>query len=394
MFFHYHFLSQRTYFKVKFNAQHQSTTFNFYNFGNLFGDTLCHLDPITRTHHRRLVGGLQLFDHLGDDMVTLGVGEAARDLFEESGDAFALRDETIIGVGDPFAITPTGKIGNQQSIAPAQLRRQRQPLLAGRPMRRPPFAMLRDPPLHLAVARFRRAHPHIDVQIQYIRTQGQKIALANNEVDIGYMIGPFDHSEYHSLTLTTEPLYVVTPRNHPLLLRPVVRPEDLADQDLILGDMREWEEYRWRLNDMFSAEGIALRVTMEASNTLAQLGLVAAGLGVTIYPESLIGFLGRNVEVRQIMDVRFRHRTILVWKRANRSPQVQAFVQHVDFGEPYTPSLRRRVLDAASSADVALVARSGLALGLQPGRLQFPSPELAVDAVAVERTQQRGKVRH
>jgi DNA-binding transcriptional LysR family regulator len=178
-----------------------------------------------------------------------------------------------------------------------------------------------------AVARFRRAHPHIDMQIQYIRTQGQKIALANDDVDIGFMIGPFDHSEYHSLTLTTEPLYVVTPRNHPLLLRPVVRPEDLADQDLILGDMREWEEYRWRLNDMFSAEGIALRVTMEASNTLAQLGLVAAGLGVTIYPESLIGFLGRNVEVRQIMDPRFRHRTILVWKRSNRSPQVQAFVK-------------------------------------------------------------------
>lgn len=178
-----------------------------------------------------------------------------------------------------------------------------------------------------AVARFRRAHPHIDVQIQYIRTQGQKIALANDEVDIGYMIGPFDHSEYHSLTLTSEPLYVVTPRNHPLLLRPAVRPEDLADQDLILGDMREWEEYRWRLNDMFSAEGIALRVAMEASNTLAQLGLVAAGLGVTIYPESLIGFLGRNVEVRQIMDPRFRIRTILVWKRTNRSPQVQAFVK-------------------------------------------------------------------
>lgn len=178
-----------------------------------------------------------------------------------------------------------------------------------------------------AMARFRQMHPHIDVKLQYIRTQGQKIALANGEIDIGYMIGPFDHPDFQTLQLSSEPLYVVTPRNHALLLRPRITPADLADQSLILGDMREWEEYRWRLNDLFSSEGIALRVTLEASNTLALLGLVAAGLGVTIYPESLIGFLGRSVEVRPIMHPAFRSRTILAWRRLNRSTQVQAFVQ-------------------------------------------------------------------
>lgn len=178
-----------------------------------------------------------------------------------------------------------------------------------------------------AMLRFRQAHPYIDVRLEYIHTQGQKIALANGNVDIGYMIGPFDHPDFTSLQLSSEPLYVVTPRSHPLLLRPKIMPSDLADQAIILGNMREWEEYRWRLNDMFSGEGIALNVTLEASNTLALNGLVAAGLGVTIYPESLIGFLGRNVEVRQIMAPSFRSRTVLVWKRSNKSPQVQAFVQ-------------------------------------------------------------------
>ena len=178
-----------------------------------------------------------------------------------------------------------------------------------------------------AMLRFRQAHPYIDVRLEYIHTQGQKIALANGNVDIGYMIGPFDHPDFTSLQLSSEPLYVVTPRSHPLLLRPTILPSDLAEQAIILGNMREWEEYRWRLNDMFSGEGIALNVTLEASNTLALNGLVAAGLGVTIYPESLIGFLGRNVEVRQIMAPSFRSRTVLVWKRSNNSPQVQAFVQ-------------------------------------------------------------------
>lgn len=178
-----------------------------------------------------------------------------------------------------------------------------------------------------AMLRFRQAHPYIAVRLEYIRTQGQKIALANGDVDIGYMIGPFEHPDFTSLQLSSEPLYVVTPRSHSLLLRPKITPADLAGQPIILGNMREWEEYRWRLNDMFSSEGIVLDVALEASNTLALNGLVAAGLGITIYPESLIGFLGRNVEVRQIMHPSFRSRTVLVWKRSNRSPQVQAFVQ-------------------------------------------------------------------
>lgn len=177
-----------------------------------------------------------------------------------------------------------------------------------------------------AVARFRRAHPHVETRLQYIRTQGQKIALANDEIDVGYMIGPFDHPDIRSLQLSSEPLYVVTPRSHPLLQRARIEPHDLADQDIILGDLREWEEYRWRLNDMFSAEGIALRVTLEASNTLALLGLVAAGLGVTIFPESLLGFLGRHVEVRQIMHPAFRSNTILAWRRGNLSPQLKSFL--------------------------------------------------------------------
>jgi DNA-binding transcriptional LysR family regulator len=178
-----------------------------------------------------------------------------------------------------------------------------------------------------AVSRFRRAHPYVDVNLRYIRTQGQKLALSHDEIDIGYMIGPFDHSEFHSLLLRSDPLYVVTPRNHRLTRTHEVRPTDLAEEDLILGDMIEWEAYRWRLNDMFSGEGVPLNVKLEASNTLALLGLVAAGLGVTVYPESLLGFLGRNVEVRPIMHPGFRIQTILVWKGTNRSKSVRHFVE-------------------------------------------------------------------
>lgn len=178
-----------------------------------------------------------------------------------------------------------------------------------------------------SVARFRASHPHIDIQLQYIRTQGQKLALANDEIDLGFMIGPFDHPDYDAAPLSSETLYVVTPLGHPLLGKPSVAPQDIRDLPLVLGDEREWAEYRWRLNNMFVAEGIALRPALEASNTLALIGLVAAGLGVTVYPESLIGYLGHNVAVRPITHPDFRTQTILVWRRGNKSPLLKKFVE-------------------------------------------------------------------
>ena len=178
-----------------------------------------------------------------------------------------------------------------------------------------------------AVARFRRHAPEIDVSLRYISTQKQKLALAHDEIDVGYLIGPFEHPDFHSVLLSSELLYVVTPRNHELLRRYSITPQDLAGQRIILGDRRDWEEYRWRLAEMLSYEGVSLNVELEASTTLALIGLVAAGLGVTIYPESLIGFLGKSVETRPIIHPNFRSRTVLAWRRSNRSEQVRSFVE-------------------------------------------------------------------
>lgn len=177
-----------------------------------------------------------------------------------------------------------------------------------------------------AVARFGSKHPEITLELQYMRTQGQKLALANDEIDVGFMIGPYENSECHSELLASDMLYAVMPRGHPLVRSHQLAPSDIAEEQLIMGDMAEWGEYRYRLEDLFNQNGMALRPRLEASNTLALIGLVAAGLGITIYPESLIGFLGQNVLSRPIVHPDFRSRTVLAWKRNNRSRAVLDFV--------------------------------------------------------------------
>ena len=177
-----------------------------------------------------------------------------------------------------------------------------------------------------AVARFRAATPGVDIRLAYMRTQGQKLALSDGSLDLGYMIGPFDHSEFHSLSVDADPLCVVAPAGHPLAKHRAVDPRALAKMPLILGDMAEWEAYRWRLDEMFSGLGVRPVATLEAPDTLALIGLVRAGLGIVIYPSRLQGFLGHEFAVRPIADPRFRMETILVWKRTNRAASVLRYV--------------------------------------------------------------------
>lgn len=177
-----------------------------------------------------------------------------------------------------------------------------------------------------AVAAYHIQHPKIDLKLRYIRTQGQKIALANDEIDIGYLIGPFDHSDYHSLPLGSDPLVAVMSPVHPLASLPTIAPTDIHDQELILGDMNEWEAYRWHLTNLFSAEGIAPLIKLEASNTLALIGLVAAGLGITICPQSLVDIFGPTIVVKPIHHPAFAIDTELVWKRNNRTTTLHNFV--------------------------------------------------------------------
>ena len=179
----------------------------------------------------------------------------------------------------------------------------------------------------MAVARFRDMAPDVDIRMAYMRTQGQKLTLSDGSLDIGYMIGPFDHSEFHSLTVAVDRLCVFMPPDHALAQYEEIESAQLADSPLILGEMSEWEAYRWRLDEMFASDGIKPQTVLEASNTLALIGLVRAGLGITVYPGRLQSILGAGLVSRPLADPKFRVETVLVWKRANRTVSVRSFVE-------------------------------------------------------------------
>ena len=180
-----------------------------------------------------------------------------------------------------------------------------------------------------AVAEFSRAFPDIELELRYIRTQGQKIELARNSIDLGFMLGPFSHPQFETLRVESEPLVGILPIDHRLATRPTVTLADLAAYPMVLGSMAEWDFFRTFVVDTFAQAGHQVDVRYEASNAMGILGLVGSGLGVSVYSQAIERFQPRTIMTRPIADCPARVETLLVWNRAYKNPALLNFVATV-----------------------------------------------------------------
>ena len=179
-----------------------------------------------------------------------------------------------------------------------------------------------------AIGGFAAQFPDVALELRYLRTQAQKLAISRGDIDAGFMLGPFQNPQFDQFTVATEPLVALIPQDHPLAAQEQVTLAGLAAQKLILGSHDQWDFFRTLIGDLFSAAGLAITVSYEPSNSLGIIGLVAHGLGVSIYAESIRRFQPQGVVFRPISDCPTRLQMILCWNRANQSPALRNFVGH------------------------------------------------------------------
>lgn len=175
-----------------------------------------------------------------------------------------------------------------------------------------------------AVTLYQQKYPHMSISLRHMGTHAQKLALANDEIDLAYIVGPFDHSEYRSIVLKSDPLCVFMPAGHTLSEKSEIRPVDLKDADFIVYDTKE--AYYAHLVELFANEGVQLHKRIVTHHTLSVIGLVQAGMGVTVYPKSISSIIGPGIEMRLIKHRDFFMQTLLIWRASNRTNALRNFV--------------------------------------------------------------------
>jgi DNA-binding transcriptional LysR family regulator len=138
-----------------------------------------------------------------------------------------------------------------------------------------------------ALRLWRKRFPDAEVELHALLPEQQIEALRHGQIQLGILRLPVEDRSLVVKRIQREPLMAALPVRHPLARRPRVRIADLKADPLILFPRRTApSHYDWLLSTCRRA-GFTPRVLHETESLQTNVGLIAAGLGVSLLPASI-----------------------------------------------------------------------------------------------------------
>lgn len=128
-----------------------------------------------------------------------------------------------------------------------------------------------------------RGDADLELGLHEMTTLQQIEALKSGRIDIGFGRIHFDDPAIHQQVLSEDRLVAVVPVGHPLLAQPVTL-ERLSHERFVLYPANPRPSYADHVLALFANHGMGIQVSQWANELQTAIGLVAAGLGVTLVP--------------------------------------------------------------------------------------------------------------
>jgi DNA-binding transcriptional LysR family regulator len=143
----------------------------------------------------------------------------------------------------------------------------------------PMLAAVVLPPL---IQSFRLGHPTIEIQVRDLQYEEVVASVEAGDADLAVTAFDGDSHKLHFEPLAREPMMLVLPKDHPLAGQGSVTLEQLVTLPLLLLD--RYARVQTRLSEALAQRGLTLTMVQHATNVGTVLGMVDAGLGVTMLP--------------------------------------------------------------------------------------------------------------
>lgn len=176
------------------------------------------------------------------------------------------------------------------------------------------------------IARFRRLHPEIEVQLHYGWSEKQKEDLRSGRIDVGFLVGSYPARDICSRVVSEQRLVAVLPAGHPLTSKQIIDVLDLAHEPFIMGTKTEWQSLINTINAFCSTHGFLPSVVQEAPTRDSIFGLVAAGLGVSIYTDVALKVTRPEISIIPLADAETPVEISAVWSKWDLSAAGKKFV--------------------------------------------------------------------
>jgi DNA-binding transcriptional LysR family regulator len=131
-----------------------------------------------------------------------------------------------------------------------------------------------------------------------------------------------------------EEVVVALPDVHPLAQRPLLRLEDLEGEPLVLLTPAGSPGLRAALASTIAQLGGEERIVQEVAEMQTVIGLVGAGVGLPLVPESVRALVRHGVTYRPLEEGAPVVRLAMVWREADDSPVLAAFLDQARAAAP------------------------------------------------------------
>ncbi|PRG72195.1 LysR family transcriptional regulator [Burkholderia multivorans] len=179
------------------------------------------------------------------------------------------------------------------------------------------------------VRNFREHFPNVTLELRYMTTLNQRAAMLRGEIDAGFVQGMFDNPLVDNHLFQQDHLILVMSDRHPMSGRSDVALDELRSEPFVFGDNQIWGTFREAVFDACRRKGFVPRIVQEANAGAGILGLVTAGIGMTIYA-SIDGTLSRQgIATVPIKDGLGSISTFFIRLKEQASPYSDQFAQFV-----------------------------------------------------------------
>jgi DNA-binding transcriptional LysR family regulator len=172
------------------------------------------------------------------------------------------------------------------------------------------------------VSRFRRENPGVDIELSEATSALQIEYLRSERIDVGFLREEEDVPGLVTERLATEPLVAILPIDHPLGHGRHIEVAALRDEPFVLFPPAAGEAFHRRIVGVCEDAGFRPDVVQEATEWTTIIGLVAAGIGITIAPDSCRALSPRTVAHRPL-EPACTTLVVLAWRADHREDPVR-----------------------------------------------------------------------
>ncbi len=146
-----------------------------------------------------------------------------------------------------------------------------------------------------------RASGDIELGLSEMVTLQQVEALKTGRIDIGFGRIHIDDAAVVQKVIREDPLVAALPAGHPLLAGPVSL-EQLAHEPFVLYPGNVRPSYADHVLELFSRNGLKIRIAQMTNELQTAIGLVAAGIGITLVPSSVQRLHREDIGYTPLLD--------------------------------------------------------------------------------------------